>query len=302
MIVHNNVPESDEIADSLFVKKMFWTRSMQIPGTSWTIRGYSRSAWRTGFYIKDLDILLDAGPQNFNLPSHIFITHSHGDHIAALPFTLIGYPEETVVQIFGPSKAKPFIEEYIDKLFTTNDMSQPTPRNVIDGYYMYRPKNAYETFDVTCNNTPLIVEVFKCDHCIPTISYGFSEQKRKLKPEYLSLTGKEIGKLRMEGCEVTEVLPFKRFAYVCDTTMTVFDANPSLLEYPVIFIECTFLYEDEYEMSKGKKHIHWKDLKPVTINNRNTKFVLFHFSQRYKDAEIREFFESQNLDNVVAWA
>ena len=60
------------ITDSLDVKKVFWMKSMKVPGTPWTIRGYSRSAYRTGFYIKDLDIMLDAGPQNYNNPKHIF--------------------------------------------------------------------------------------------------------------------------------------------------------------------------------------------------------------------------------------
>lgn len=30
------------------------------------------------------------GPQNFNKPSNILITHTHIDHIACLPFTMIG--------------------------------------------------------------------------------------------------------------------------------------------------------------------------------------------------------------------
>lgn len=297
------IPDTDEISDSLVVKKMFWIRELEIPDTHWNIKGYSRSAFRTGFYIKELDILLDAGPQCHSLPKHIFITHSHGDHIAELPFTLIGYPKDVVVKIFGPEKAKPFIQDYIDKLFTTNDMNpHPTPRSIIDGYYVYNGKTANDMFNIVCNKADIIVQVFRCDHCIPTIGYGFSEQKQKLKPEYAGISGKEIARLRQSGVEITQTIAFKRFAYVCDTTIKVFDANPNLLEYPVIFIECTFLYEDEYEMSKGKKHIHWKDLKTIVLEHSDKTFVLFHFSQRYKDAEIRDFFEKEAVNNVVCWA
>jgi ribonuclease Z len=106
----------------------------------------------------------------------------------------------------------------------------------------------------------------------------------------------------MSGVEVTEPVLFKRFAYVCDTTIKVFNRNPSILEYPVIFIECTFLYDDEIEMASGKKHIHWADLKKVVKKNSDKQFILFHFSQRYKDEEIREFFEKEAVPNVLCWA
>ena len=75
-------------------RKVFWRKNYLVKNSpQWTISGYSRSAFRTGFYINSLDIMLDAGPQCFKKPKHIFITHSHGDHIANLPFTLIGDEE-----------------------------------------------------------------------------------------------------------------------------------------------------------------------------------------------------------------
>jgi hypothetical protein len=38
-----------------------WKQKWSIPNTPWTITGYSRAAYRTGFYIPELDIMLDAG-------------------------------------------------------------------------------------------------------------------------------------------------------------------------------------------------------------------------------------------------
>ena len=70
-----------ETIDSLQYKHIFWHKKWLIPNTpSWRIHGFSRSAYRTGFYIPELNIMLDAGPQNFNNPDNIFITHSHLDH------------------------------------------------------------------------------------------------------------------------------------------------------------------------------------------------------------------------------
>ena len=68
--------------DSLQVKNIYWQKQWKIPGTSWQICGYSRSAYRTGFYITELDLMLDAGPQNFSKPKTILITHSHINHLA----------------------------------------------------------------------------------------------------------------------------------------------------------------------------------------------------------------------------
>lgn len=38
-----------------------WNQKWRLPGTQWTMTGYSRAAYRTGFYIPELDIMLDAG-------------------------------------------------------------------------------------------------------------------------------------------------------------------------------------------------------------------------------------------------
>lgn len=301
-----------QLNDALDVKKVYYGyKSWKIPGTPWEICGYSRAAYRTGFYISALDLLLDAGPQHFARPSTIMITHTHGDHIANLPFTLIGFDEtkertNMAVQVCGPAEAKFHMEEYIDVLFTTNAMTDPSPREELDKYYKYNGFKPGEIVEMILHKEKITVEIFACDHRIPTISYGFTEVKKKLLSEYLTKTGKEIAALRKEGVEVMHNVPFKRFAYVCDTTINVFTMNPTLLEYPVIFIECTFIKPDEVEMASGKDHIHWNDLEPIVVLNPHITFMLFHFSQRYKDAEIVEFFDKiivdKKINNLHYWA
>ena len=66
-----------------------WT----VPGTDWTITGHSRALERTGFWIPELRVLLDAGvdlPTNAGgaRPAAIFVTHGHIDHMNALPVLL----------------------------------------------------------------------------------------------------------------------------------------------------------------------------------------------------------------------
>ena len=41
-----------------------------------------------GFYIPELNIMLDAGPTSLKNPDHIFITHNHVDHVAGVLCTI----------------------------------------------------------------------------------------------------------------------------------------------------------------------------------------------------------------------
>jgi len=97
----------------------------------------------------------------------------------------------------------------------------------------------------------------------------------------------------------------KKFCYVLDTSIKVLVDNPFLLEYPVMIIECTFLLDDEIAHAVNKKHVHWLQLKPYVINNPNVLFILTHFSFKYRDSEIREFFDNvkkiDNIKNIHPW-
>jgi ribonuclease Z len=298
-----------QINDAMDVKKVYFNyKTWRIPGTVWDICGYSRAAYRTGFYISGLDLLLDAGPQHFGRPSTIMITHTHADHIANLPFTLIGYDElnaNYAVQICGPLEAREYLQNYIDTLFTTNAMVPASTREELNKYYEYNGFQAGELKELMMKKERIVVQVFGCDHQIPTISYGFTQVKCKLKSEYIGMLGKDIANLRKNNVNVSENVYCKRFAYICDTTIRVFEMNPSLLDYPVIFIECTFIKDEDEHMAAGKHHIHWNSLEPFVVQNPKVTFMLFHFSQRYKDKEIAEYFDGviakKQLTNLHYW-
>lgn len=285
-----------------------WKQKWHMPYTKWTISGYSRAAYRTGFYISELGIMLDAGPQNFNNPKHIFITHTHGDHIANLPFTLIIDNESEnfiPIQLYGPRKAEKHIKDYIRVLSTTNSMNYNIGSR-IENLYNYNGFSKQEIHRINIKNTDYDLQIFICDHAIPTISYGFSSISKKLKSQYHGLPGKDIKILRQNGTEITHEVSTRQFAYVCDTSILVLEYNPDILKYPIVFIECTFIYDDELENANKTKHIHWQYLKSYVIANPQIIFVLIHFSLRYKEEEILDFFAKQiaihNINNIKIWA
>ena len=286
-------------------RKVFWKKKYMIKNSpQWEVSGYSRSAYRTGFYINGLNILLDSGPQCFKKPEHIFITHSHGDHIANLPFTLIGEEDGNhVYNIYCPKKACEKLKKYISSMFEANALCDNIP--VDEWFNLFEIEDDNENLNIKTNKKDLEIEIIKCDHRIPTVSYGFGLKKKKLNPKYAGLSGKEIGALRKSGTDVSIEVVDKIFCYVCDTTIKVFEDNPFILDYKTVFIECTFIYDGEEEKAINKSHIHWKQLKPYVLNHPNINFMLFHFSLKYKDEEIKEFmekeFKKENIKNVDLW-
>ena len=89
--------------------------------------------------------------------------------------------------------------------------------------------------------------------------------------------------------------------YLGDTSATILE-NDEIYKYPCIFIECTFLLDDEYDRSKEVKHMHWRDLNPTVVGHPSCVFYLYHFSQRYKKEEIISFFLNYSYPNIILLA
>ena len=277
------------------------TGQFTIPNTlSWTLCGYSIAADRTGFYCKELDLLFDAGPQHLGKPATVLVTHGHGDHVASLPFTLIMHnaddqaPGAKCTTVFAPEPTVPFLHKYVTSLFSVNACAQI---NTVVGT-TFTGVTAGERIRHTCNGTRLCIEVLRCHHSVPTVSYGLSVVTDGLKKEYEGLHGKKLGSLRREGVTITQERVKPRLAYVCDTGIKVFELNPTLLDYPAIIIECTFYDASDRERAAKTRHIHWQDLRPVVEANPQTHFVLVHASARvsggFSDTPV-------GLDNVTIW-
>jgi len=94
----------------------------------------------------------------------------------------------------------------------------------------------------------------------------------------------------------------KKFVFLGDTTHHVFEQDPDILSYPVVIVECSFLYAEQMDLALSKGHICWEGgLEPFVKDNSDTLFVLIHFSLRYSLEEIDTYFKKLNLRNVTTW-
>jgi ribonuclease Z len=279
----------------------------KIPQTDWTIQGYSRSGDKTFFYIPQASIALDAGLVEGNQANFVFITHAHTDHSADIEYMA----SKENVQMFMPAPILPYVETYLRARRNLNhvgayDESRRGKMQLVgvekDQKFYWGEQDKYE------------VHVVACTHSVPCVGYAFAEKRKRLKAEYETIKqamiaegkaqefGKFIGQKRKEE-EVDEVYYQPLFAFLGDTTTDVFTENPILLTYPVIITECTFLLPEHLAYAEERKHTHWERLKPIVVANPHIQFVLIHFSLRYTDKEIFDFFEKElgDIENVLLW-
>ncbi len=265
-----------------------------------TVEGYSRAAEGTGIIIRGLDIILDAGFDVRKAFSHVFISHQHYDHTCfLLKYSLNIIDGETMNVISTEkilSKIKPW---FVSGIRMTKDIKPSTSENSILSIAStkFNPINFDQYYEFNNGSEQWRTELFKCTHSVDSVGFGFQVKKKKLKSEYMTLTQKEIKKLISEKVEITCESFENIFLFLGDTNKQIIQ-NEKIFEYPTIIMECTYFYDDEMELAKKNRHIHWNDIKEIIKNKPQIQFILIHFSMKYSDKEIKDFLDGQKMQNL----
>ena len=290
----------------------YWTAHppINLPTTQYSLKGYSLAALRTNFYIKELGIMLDAGLSSPTVTiNHLLVTHPHSDHVANLPFHIYSYKAPDKIQIYVPKGIEKHIKEFIESAYLLSSHTFPEEENIKrEDLYLY---NFYDLIVVEPEQEiPILIkknkfnlEIFKCFHQVPCVGYGISETRKKLKEEYVGLKGNEIGELRKKGVEINVEVKVKFLCYLGDTSKEIFEGEQweRIVQYKNIIIECSFIRDSEIEQADKTFHIHWNHIEPIIDKYTNNTFILIHFSQRYDNSELVEFFNKKAKPNVIPW-
>ncbi|KAK0674304.1 beta-lactamase-like protein [Cercophora samala] len=284
-----------------------------------TLTGRSRAAWHTSFVIPELNLLLDAGlVVGPHRPKHVFLTHGHSDHCLLTPAFLRADPPHHPPLLFCPPQMSQPLDQFLqgsqllNKGFTGFGPAAtecPLPRL---GKYTLTPLPPGSSTPLPyLKNQKWKATAVRCDHTVPSIGYVFSATTSKLLPKYQSLTGPEIRSLRASGADVTAEVEQPVFAFMGDTTTSVYSQGGEMDAFlsrglRVVITECSFLKESpsHREQADKTKHTMWSDLEKVIRKWPEVTWVVMHFSLRYDEADVVKFFAEMEdrPPNLVVWA
>jgi ribonuclease Z len=245
-----------------------------------TIEGYSRAAvqsyWRIAEYRMGFD--LGAQPWDFMGTPNWFISHTHLDHIAALPVYLARrrMMKMDPPTVYLPESAVNAAAQMLDS-FTRLDRGK-LPVELVG-------VKAGDTIDYS---RELVVTVHNTFHTIPSVGYVVWERRLKLKPEFAALTGNEIRDLRLAGTPITDEIRIPMVAYVGDSAPRALDENPDFYLAKVLIVEMTFIAKSHRTALIHKNgHMHLDDFVKRRNKFQNELIIAAHFSTRYnlKQAE-----------------
>jgi len=249
-----------------------------------TIEGYSRAAVQTYWRVPELKLGFDLGaqPWSFMGTGTWFLTHTHLDHVAALPVYVARrrMMKMDPPTIYLPEHAIEAVERIL-KLFTRLDRGR-LPCQLVAA----KPGDEIEI------SREHVVTVSATTHTVPSLGYVVWERRRKLRPEFQNLSGNEIRDLRLSGIDVTEERRVPRVAYLGDSTPAGLDNCPAMYEAQVLITELTFV-APRHRKDKIHKfgHMHLDDLIERRARFKNELIVAGHLSARYHARQVRQYVE-----------
>jgi ribonuclease Z len=251
-----------------------------------TIEGYSRAAVQSYWRVPELKVGFDLGanPWDFMGTPSWMLTHTHLDHIAALPVYVARrrMMKMEPPRIYLPAHAV----EDVRKLLTIMQRLD-RGRQVCDLVGV----NPGDEIDLSREH---VVTVYPTTHTVPSVGYLVWDRRNKLKDEYVGLPGTRIRDLRLSGTPVTREVRTPLLGYTGDTSPAGLDGCPALFQAKVLITEMSFV-RPNHRREKIHKfgHMHLDDFIERADRFENELLIVSHLSTRYHPDEVRRTVENR---------
>jgi len=266
-------------------------RLSQVEYDGFSIAGYSVAGEETVIVVPEFDCVFDIGkcPREALTVNHVLLTHGHADHVAGITY----YFAQRDFQ--GMSNGMAIVPANLVK--PLEDLMQAWGR--VEGHVPpcrfvgMRDGDDYEI------RRDLIVRAFATRHIPGSLGYSIIEVRRKLKPEFLDLTGPQIVELKEKGVEITNRIEIPHIAYLGDTGKADYSSLPHVAEANVLLVECTFFDDEHASRAKDGRHVHVRDLPELLEGMQNEHIVIVHVTRRTNMSAARKLLR-KSLPKAVA--
>ena len=244
-----------------------------------TIEGYSRAAVQTYWRIPELKLGFDLGgqPWSFMGTSTWFVSHTHMDHLVALPVYVARrrMMKMDPPTIYLPEAAIEPVRRIL-RLFSRLDRGRLPCELIAIG-----PGDEIEM------SREHVVTISATTHTVPSFGFVVWHRRRKLKTEYQELSGNQIRDLRLAGTDVTDEIRIPKLAYLGDSAPAGLDACEAMFRAEVLIMELTFV-APSHRKDKIHKfgHMHLDDVLERRDRFKNELIIASHFSTRYHARQI----------------
>jgi ribonuclease Z len=263
-----------------------------------TVEGYSRAAVQSYWRVPELKLGFDLGaqPWDFMGTPTWMVSHTHLDHVAALP---VYVARRRMMRMEPPTVYVP--AEAVEDVRRLLLIMQRLDR----GRMVCRLEGLVPGQEVELSREH-VVSAFATSHTVPALGFVVWERRNKLKEEYHGLPGERIRDLRLSGVAVTQEVRTPLLAYTGDTSPAGLDACPAAFEAKILITELSFI-RPKHRREKIHKfgHMHLDDFIERADRFHNELIICAHFSTRYHAREVRQYVPAMlppNLrDRVMLW-
>ena len=260
-----------------------------------TIEGWSRAGIQSYWQIPEWSVGFDIGvcPWQFRDTDTWLISHTHLDHMAALPVLLA---RRNMMRLAPPKIVVP--EAAFDDVMALLRCWEKLDRGI-----QHCDLVGAAPGDIIPLGNRLSALVFATKHTIPSQGYLIREQRQKLKPEYADLAPDQIRERKRASVAMTEAVEFPLLAYTGDTSVEGLDDNPFLYRVPILLTEMSFVEESSSrDRVRAFGHMHLQDILERAAKFENEKLIVSHLTTRTSEAEVRRILDAElpaNLRSIL---
>jgi len=244
------------------------------------IIGYSVAAEETVVAVPQLDVCFDIGkaPDQVISINHVLLTHGHMDHAAGIAYYLSHrhFCGQSPGTILAPHNLLGPIRDIIEAWSRLD--GNKIPANLVG----VKPGDVYQI------KPNLITRVFPTKHTRGSVGFSVIETRKKLRTEYIGLSGPQIVELKKQGIEIDYPVEIPIITYLGDTQYVDFGQLDYIAKSKILVAECTFYETDHSGRAEAGRHMHVNEFARLIESLQNEYILITHTTQRTPIRQIRK--------------